>query len=134
MYLVAAAGNEGKYMAEYPAAFDNSVISVASINSSKFRSYFSNIHETIDISAPGEDIYSSIPYDKYEWFSGTSMATPHISGTIAIYLSKFKRNIKEGEEIMKRSAEKLDYNDTPYPTEYLYGAGLVRIDKMLKKN
>ncbi len=129
--LVAAAGNEGKYLPEYPAAFGDSVISVAAINENKQHSYFSNLHETVDICAPGEMIYSSIPNNKYDSYSGTSMATPHITGSLALALS-ITKDPSFLEEIMKSSAEKLN-QEFDFPKEYAFGFGLIRVDKIIGK-
>ncbi|MDK2849367.1 MAG: hypothetical protein PWP03_652 [Candidatus Woesearchaeota archaeon] len=129
--LIAAAGNDGNYLPNYPAAFGEAVISVASINQYKQHSYFSNLHETVDICAPGENIYSSIPNDKYDVFSGTSMATPHVTGSLALALSLAK-NSSFLEELMKSSAEKLN-QEFEFPKEYAFGFGLVRVDKMVSK-
>ena len=58
--LVAAAGNEGTDTTMYPAAFD-SVISVAAVDQSKNQASFSNYGSTIELAAPGVDIYSTVP-------------------------------------------------------------------------
>jgi subtilisin family serine protease len=69
------------------AAYD-SVIAVASITSTGAISSFSSYGATtVDIGAPGSSIVSSVPVSTYASYSGTSMATPHVTGAAALYAS-----------------------------------------------
>ncbi|MDB5328116.1 MAG: subtilase family protein, partial [Phycisphaerales bacterium] len=79
----------GSYPASY--ALDN-IISVAAVDNAGALSYFSNYGgSSVDIAAPGEDVYSTWLKDGYYVASGTSMATPHVTGTIALMLAKYPK-------------------------------------------
>ena len=119
--LVAAAGNEG-YGASYPAAFDDAVISVAAVDKNNKHPKFSNIYETNDISAPGVNISSCYP-GGYKVLTGTSMAAPHVAGGVALSMALRMQHI---EEKIKEKAEPLGRED-------VFGAGLLRIDRVVQE-
>jgi thermitase len=69
-----------------PAASYDAVVAVASLTSSGARSAFSNFgRTTVDLGAPGSGIWSTTPNSSYSSYSGTSMATPHVTGAAALY-------------------------------------------------
>lgn len=84
--LVAAAGNDNVSSAHYPSSY-NYVISVASTGSTDAKSSFSNYGTTVDVSAPGSSIYSTLPGNSYGYMSGTSMASPLVAGLCGLMLS-----------------------------------------------
>ncbi|MFM7038815.1 MAG: S8 family serine peptidase [Planctomycetaceae bacterium] len=72
---------------ETAASYD-AVVAVAAITSSGSRAVFSNFgRNTVDLGAPGVDIVSTVPSNNYASYQGTSMATPHVSGAVALYAS-----------------------------------------------
>ena len=97
---IASAGNEAYDACEYVPANIEKVITVGSIDKpssgdSKDRvSWFSNIGDCVDIFAPGSDILSAsiVNESASELKSGTSMATPLVTGVSSLYLSKYKHS------------------------------------------
>ena len=123
--IVAAAGNESTDQYSFPASFEG-VINVGSINERNQLSSFSNYGPSVDIVAPGEDIFSTVYDEKkgssYAIFSGTSMASPVVAGVAALLKSK-NPDLKphEIEAILELTAK--DLGDRGY--DLTYGHGLV---------
>ncbi|HYF03391.1 MAG TPA: S8 family peptidase, partial [Patescibacteria group bacterium] len=86
--IVAAAGNDNIEGGFYPAAYPG-VISVASVSGTDVKSSFSNYHMSVDVSAPGDQIFSTVPGNSYTHMSGTSMASPIAAGIAALIKIQF---------------------------------------------
>ena len=140
--VVCAAGNEGDGNEEtdeygFPGAY-NEVISVGAIDLNRSSSEFSNSNKEIDLVAPGEKILSTYLNGKYATLSGTSMATPHVSGALALIkvLSNraFERNLSEPElyaQLIKRTiplgySPKLEGNGLLYLTATNYLSEIIK--------
>ncbi|MFL2633818.1 MAG: S8 family serine peptidase [Candidatus Marisimplicoccus sp.] len=123
--VIAAAGNESKDLDSlsndnYPNdqffnkdEFSDTFIKVgaSSINlNENFTAYFSNYGKiNVDIFAPGVDIYSSMPSNKYKFQSGTSMASPVVAGIASLIMSYFpKLSAKKVKEIILESGIDID--------------------------
>ncbi len=90
--FVAAAGNyrsDNDKNPFYPASYvGDNIISVAATDHNDDLASFSNYGlTTVDVAAPGVDIYSSLPGKSYGFNSGTSMAAPHVSGVVGLLFS-----------------------------------------------
>ena len=84
--FVAAAGNSATDSISYPAAYEfDNVISVAATDRIDQLAGFSNFSpDWVDLAAPGVDVLSTQPNNSYAVFSGTSMASPHVAGALAL--------------------------------------------------
>ncbi|UOR10830.1 S8 family peptidase [Halobacillus amylolyticus] len=124
LVVVAAAGNSGskgrKNTIGYPAKYA-SAIAVGAVDSSNTRASFSSVGDELEIMAPGVNILSSIPGNAYDYYNGTSMASPHVAGAAALILADDPTltNVQV-RQVMNETA-------TPLGESFYYGNGLVNV-------
>lgn len=110
--FVAAAGNDSTNNDSdpvYPAAFNlENMITVAATSETDGLAFFSNTGaKSVHVGAPGTNVYSTVPGNRYNKLSGTSMACPHVAGAAALVWSQFPN--ADFKEIKRRL---MDSGDT----------------------
>jgi subtilisin family serine protease len=130
--LVAAAGNDGASSPSCPACYSE-VIAVGAIDQSYNVPSWSNRNP--DVVAPGVNILSTYPGNKYAYMSGTSMACPHVSATVALIealrLAAGLRKLTPDEVMNVLRSTAIDLASQGY--DELYGYGLVDSYAALQK-
>ena len=120
--LVAAAGNSGNPSGrtdsiEYPARYTE-VIAVGATDQNDSRAKFSSTGALLELVAPGVSIYSTVP-GGYASYSGTSMASPHVAGTVALIIASGISNNNEVRTMLQTTAD--DLGATGKDIQYGYG-------------
>jgi subtilisin len=126
LLLVAAAGNDNRYGIDYPAAYET-VIAVGAINQSDARCDYpgwwgSNWGPELELTAPGDWIYSTYLGGSYAYRSGTSMACPHVTGAAALTWRAYPDY--NNTQIRQRLQETAEDLGAPGRDDW-YGHGLV---------
>jgi thermitase len=112
--FVAAAGNDGSdndKRGHYPSNYDlPNVLSVAALDRNDVLASFSNFGpKTVHVAAPGKDILSTWLNNGYREASGTSMATPYVSGVAALIVANEQNiSVRELRDRVLKSGDKLD--------------------------
>jgi thermitase len=134
--VIGASGNDGVDVKTYPGACQNA-IAVGAVDKTDNKAKFSNFGEWVHLAAPGEGIWSTVPSDIrgslakpcwetgfYDCKTGTSQATPHVSGALAVLFSRHPE-WQKNSETMKMAVERLQKTAKPLPEQSL---GKGRID------
>lgn len=122
--MVASTGNTASNFVLYPARFSQ-VVAVGASNMTNQPAGFSNYGPEVDLAAPGENIYSTLP-GGYGILTGTSMSAPHVSGLASILLG-YIAGADSARGIMEATA--LDIG--PAGWDMYSGAGLIQMDAAL---
>jgi subtilisin family serine protease len=130
----AAAGNDGSDNdAEpvYPASYDApNIISIAATDQNDALAEFSNYGKnSVDVAAPGTNILSTYPEDKYAYLQGTSMATPNVAGSVALLAAYYPDSTMEERRAM--IVDNVDIKDA-LNGKMVFG-GRVNINNALKE-
>jgi subtilisin family serine protease len=123
--MICAAGNEGeKSVIGYPARF-NETIAVSAVDINKHIADFNSVGNAAEISAAGINIFSTYLNDGYAVLSGTSMATPIITGAVAILqakgLMRYGRKLTPDEIRLLLNIYTEDLSGTGKDDRYGYG-------------
>lgn len=128
--IIAAAGNSGNAVGsgdniDYPAKYD-SVISVGATDIKDNRARFSSTGPSLELSAPGDHILSTLNWNKYGVLSGTSMAGPHVTGVAALIMSAEPGITNSRVRIrMQATAQNMHSERGGFKARELYGYGIV---------
>ncbi|KAF7764542.1 serine protease [Pseudoalteromonas citrea] len=116
---IAAAGNGGNSSLSYPASYDD-VVSVAAVDSGERKASFSQYNSQVEIAGPGVGVNSTWNNNGYKSISGTSMATPHVSGVAALVWSHYPQcSNKQIRNVLNITAK--DKGAAGKDTSYGYG-------------
>jgi len=140
--LVKAAGNENEDVAEhlaYPTNFKNVtdetpfvnnvlVVGASTNKNDALRASFSNYNKKmVNVFAPGEEIYSTVPNNEYKYLQGTSMASPVVAGAAAVLLA-YMPNLKP-DQIIESLIKSSNASTTNQFGDYSQAGGVIDLKK-----
>jgi subtilisin len=130
--LVAAGGNTNGGAVKYPGGYD-SVIAVTATDANNNKAYFSPLGPELELSAPGDNIPSTLKNGGYGELDGTSQAAPHVAGTAALFFLTDPPDenenglIHDEVRVMLRETA-IDLGDEGFDTTF--GFGLVNVSAL----
>lgn len=106
--VVVAAGNDNVDCSNYSPASNSNVYTVSALSKNDRKASYSNYGTKVEVSAPGDNILSTVPNGKYAYMSGTSMAAPIVSAVAAMIKAE-NPNLTPSEikQILDQSAKDL---------------------------
>ncbi|MCX6150196.1 MAG: S8 family serine peptidase [Ignavibacteriales bacterium] len=125
--LVASAGNSTSDLPHYPSSYSE-VISVGASTKEDYVASFSNTGSTIDLIAPGSEIFTTARNNEYENVGGTSAAAPFVSAAAGLILSLKNFSSEEIKQILKSSSDDI----APTGWDLRSGAGRLNLFNALK--
>ncbi|WP_062055096.1 S8 family serine peptidase [Aquimarina longa] len=135
--VVFAAGNANRnidIIPQYPAIYSQ-VIAVAATDQKDKRASFSNYGKKVDVSAPGVNIWSTVPnnnHNGYSYKNGTSMASPHVAGLAGLIWSKNKDLTNaQVRKIIEQTTDNIDAKNPGFAGKL--GTGRINAYKAIKK-
>jgi thermitase len=127
--LIAAAGNSGSSPVMCPAAMSG-VLAVGATNYNDEIAYYSNYGSALDVAAPGDQVYSTLPGGTYGHESGTSMASPHVAGLAALLFSYMPSlSNTQVSNIIEETAD--DFGAAGW--DQFYGYGRINVGRALAR-
>lgn len=102
--LVAAAGNDFGGSVSYPAAYEE-CLAISALDPDGSLANYSNTGPETELCAPGSNVLSTVTFDDYDQFSGTSMASPVVAGVAGLALSEWDLNNADLRMHLKATAE-----------------------------
>ncbi|MCF7809695.1 S8 family serine peptidase [bacterium] len=121
--VIASAGNVGTDDPQYPGAYEH-VIAVAATNENDRKAAYSSYGEWVDVSAPGDEILSARPGDRYQLMSGSSMACPFVASVAILIRSTYDwMSVDETANCLLQGADNIDEINDRYRGQL--GAGRI---------